>query len=580
MKNLIFRELLLISHCEKRARRIKFHPKVTIIKGGNDTGKSSVIKSIYAALGANSVQMHPEWKKADVFLLLIFELNGTTYKIYRMRERFAIFTIDDRLLGTYKKVGSELAPKIADLFNFKLTLVDREQKEVVPPPAYLFIPFYLDQDSSWSRSMSSFSGLQQVPKWRKDVIYYHTGIKPNEYYQLRAKYRVMENEKSEPLGQERLLVKFKERFGKEAVNNAVNLDVNVFESEVKELMSKCDKLKLTEEKFRQKLFELESERIRLEAQKKIITHAQKELDADYLFTNTLPVDDIVACPTCGQEYENCFAERFSIANDHQKCVTLLQDILTRLDGLNGKIAEHRKTIRETKNEIDEIEVIMGRKSGDITLVTLLKSMSSEYITSAIADDLKVVRTEISGIDASLRETSEELKKYDDKKHFATICQYYKEVMEKNLVNLNVTKLKPKSYSGIEREVKETGSDLPRAILAYNFAILATISKFGTAVMCPVVIDSPYQQDQDVKNYEGMLRFIRDNTPLGSQTIIGLVDDFNIDFKGDIITMDEKYHALSLNEYDEISSEVKYYETAIITSIELDTLPTEQQGTLF
>jgi len=300
MKNLIFRELLLISHNERRAKRIKFHPKVTIIKGGNDTGKSSVIKSIYAALGADSAKVHPKWKSAGVTFFLTFEVNGTTYKILRTGSRFALFTKNDLLLGTYKRITSELAPKLADLFDFKLILVDRKQQEVVPPPAYLCIPFYIDQESSWSKSMSSFDSLQQIPKWRKDVIYYHTGIKPNEYYQLRAKCRMMENGKAEPLVQERLLLKFKERFGKESLSNEVILDIKVFESEVKELMTKCDALKVKEEKYRQTLFELESERIRLDAQKRIIMHAQKELDADYLFTTALPVDDIVACPTCGQ----------------------------------------------------------------------------------------------------------------------------------------------------------------------------------------------------------------------------------------------------------------------------------------
>lgn len=563
MKNLIFRELLLISHSEKRARRIKFHPTVTIIKGENDTGKSSVIKSIYAALGANSAVVHPEWKKADVYLFLTFEVSGTTYKILRMRDRYALFTKNDVKVGTYKRITSELGPKLADLLNFKLVLVDKNEQEIVPPPAYLFVPFYIDQEHSWSKSMTSFDRLHQLPNWRKDVIYYHTGIKPNEYYQLRAKCRVMENNKVEPLGQERLLLKFKERFGKEALNNEVTLDVDVFESEIKDLMSKCDALKSKEEKFRNTLFELESERIRLEAQRNIVAHAQKELDADYLYTNTLPVDGVIACPTCGQEYENHFAERFNIANDHQKCVTLLQDILTRLDELNKKIAEHRKTLRETNVEIKEIDQIMNKKSGDITLITLLKSMSSEQITSSISENIQEVRTEIGEIDSRIRETLEEMKKFEDKERVAIICGYYKDVMGRNLYNLNVSNVSPKSYARIESTIKETGSDMPRAILAYNFAIMATIAKHGTSVMCPIVIDSPNQQDQDVKNYDGILKFIRDNVPSGSQTIIGLVDDYKIDFGGDVIQMREKWHALSQHEYDEIAAELKPFEVAII-----------------
>lgn len=567
MKNLIFRELLLISHSEKRARRIKFHPTVTIIKGENDTGKSSVIKSIYAALGANSAVVHPEWKKADVSLFLTFEVSGTTYKILRMRDRYALFTKNDIMLGTYKRVTSELGPKLADLLNFKLVLVDKKEQEIVPPPAYLFVPFYIDQEHSWSKSLTSFDRLQQIPNWRKDVIYYHTGIKPNEYYQLRAKCRVMENNKVEPLGQERLLLKFKERFGKEALNNEVMLDVDVFESEVKELMVKCDILKTKEEKFRKNLYELESERIRLEAQKNIVSHAQKELDADYLYTNTLPVDAVIACPTCGQEYENHFAERFNIANDHQKCVTLLQDILTRLDELNKKIVEHRKSLKETNVEINEIEQIMNKKSGDVTLLTLLKSMSTEHITSSITENIQEVRTEIGEIDSKIRETAEEMKKFENKDRVATICDYYKDMMGRNLYNLNVSNVSPKYYARIEAAIKETGSDMPRAILAYNFAIMATIAKHGTSVMCPIVIDSPNQQDQDIKNYDGILKFIRDNVPSGSQMIIGLVDDYNIDFGGAVVQMQEKWHALSQHEYDEIAAELKPFELSIMTSVE-------------
>ena len=58
MKSLQLENMLLVSHREKKARKIDFDPEVTVIKGENDTGKSSVIKSIQTAFGASPHNVH------------------------------------------------------------------------------------------------------------------------------------------------------------------------------------------------------------------------------------------------------------------------------------------------------------------------------------------------------------------------------------------------------------------------------------------------------------------------------------------------------------------------------------------
>ncbi len=44
-------------------------------------------------------------------------------------------------------VTKELSPFLADLLGFRLVMTDREDKTVLPPPAYIFAPFYVDQDT-------------------------------------------------------------------------------------------------------------------------------------------------------------------------------------------------------------------------------------------------------------------------------------------------------------------------------------------------------------------------------------------------------------------------------------------------
>ena len=51
MKRLMIRKLIVISQSESRSLEVPFEKGLNIILGGNKTGKSSIIKSIFTTLG-------------------------------------------------------------------------------------------------------------------------------------------------------------------------------------------------------------------------------------------------------------------------------------------------------------------------------------------------------------------------------------------------------------------------------------------------------------------------------------------------------------------------------------------------
>lgn len=75
MKRMIIKEIKLVSFLEEKAKKVIFHPNITVIKGDNHTGKSSLIKSIYWTFGADPKDLHPKWKNANVISLVKFSLD-------------------------------------------------------------------------------------------------------------------------------------------------------------------------------------------------------------------------------------------------------------------------------------------------------------------------------------------------------------------------------------------------------------------------------------------------------------------------------------------------------------------------
>ena len=63
MKRLTIKKLIVISQSESRSFEVPFKEGLNIIWGGNKTGKSSIIKSIFTTLGCECKRIENDWKK-------------------------------------------------------------------------------------------------------------------------------------------------------------------------------------------------------------------------------------------------------------------------------------------------------------------------------------------------------------------------------------------------------------------------------------------------------------------------------------------------------------------------------------
>ncbi|MEW7986724.1 MAG: hypothetical protein AB2799_13100 [Candidatus Thiodiazotropha sp.] len=558
MKNLRLESMLLVSHREKKARKILFDPEMTLIKGENDTGKSSIIKSIQYTFGANPHNLHKNWKNADVITLINFNLSGFTYYIYRHRSSFSLFDQSKNIIGTYSSVTNELAPQLAKLFDFRLKLTDRDGASVAPPPAYLMLPFYIDQDKGWTGTWCSFTNLSQFSYWKQRVAGYHFGIKPDKWYELEADKKNLEQKKEEPERQINAIQVVRDKTISEFSGVDFDLDIDNFRSEVNELLRRCNVLKKKEQKYKNEILNLKTERIRIEAQIEIVSRTHDELSEDYKYSSK--IDDVVDCPTCGAHYNNSFSERFNIAQDAETCVDLLSSLREDLSNIDKDISKSEAKMHEAKKSKTEINRLLAQKQGDIKLKDLIELEGKKSLLSHLDKESIEYTKVISDINTKIDGISKKMDKFDDPERRKRIIHEYGESLRKNTIKLSVHSLDDNVYKNITPLIEESGSDLPRAILAYFFTAIEAIETNGNATFFPIVIDAPNQQEQDKENLNKILRFIKDNRPKDKQLVLGLVDSGDVEFDGVTLEFDKKYSVLDEEYYQVGAEEMKHFET--------------------
>lgn len=551
MKNLKLRRLLLLSRIEAKARKEKFDADITVVFGENDTGKSHLIKSIYGAFGADASVVNEKWHKASVTTMLEFSVDDTIYSILRFDDQFALFDVADNLLWTGTSLVREVGPKVAELLDFTIQLATKSNDFVVPPPQFCFLPFYQDQDRGWDDTWGSFKSLSMIPDFKKSILEYHTGIRPREYYNAKAQRAEAQREQNELKAERRALERATARLRNGRSPVTVTFSPELFEKQIQQLLGELNELRAIYDGVKGKISELQSRRAVLVEEIEIARVALAELDADVKFTQNL-ADAQVVCPTCNTIHENNFASRFSLISDADACRGFLASARHSLVEVEADVTRQIQSLRTYEDRIGRIDALLDEQRGEVKLRDMLTDESERIIDATIAAERAVIDEGISGWRTKEEEAAALMRTHSSAKRKAEIVAFYAKKLSAFAVELGVT-FRTAAKTSVSPKINETGSYGPRAILAYHFALLHTIREFTSSCLCPIILDTPLQQDQDENNAAAIIAFALKNRPRDMQLVLGTVSMHGVQYDGHAINPQVKESLLRQDEFDAVNS---------------------------
>ncbi|WP_457091824.1 hypothetical protein, partial [Microvirga sp. P5_D2] len=494
---------------------------------------------------------HPRWGKANVKALLTFNVDGARFRALRSGDRVAVFDAENRLLISTTSFTSELGPFFAKLLDFKLVLSNRKGAPETPPPAYAFLPFYVDQDAGWAKPLSSFDRLQQYANFKKFLIEFHSGIRPNRYYELIADKKKLEIEKRELEHDHRVVQKAVARLGLEPSFDGIELSYASHEDAIDGFLVRLKVLREIRQARALELSDILDLRTTLNEQASIVQASVNELAMDAEWASDDARDEI-PCPTCGTRHQNNFANRFSILRDREECLEFLSNTNRKVRGLSRRVEELQETIRSTDKTVSEIQEILERQHGDVTLKDVIESEGRRAAFDVFASQLRDLQGAIGNKIAAASSINDEIKKLNDPAIKRKVENYYASLMGKYLRSLNFLDPDNDAITKITGKIVETGSEHPRLLLAYILSLSDTIHRFTTSFTAPLVIDSPVQQEQDRTNAPAIVKLVTSKRPNGGQTIIGTISLHGIELTdAKKIVFEEKKSALQAAEYSNV-----------------------------
>ncbi len=555
MSHFFINRLVVVSPQSRKARRINFHPKCTVITGPNDTGKSSLIKTLVYAFGTEP-RMLREWKSTIGKVLVCFTVDDRSYKILREGDTFTVFGDHPKPIGVFTSVTNQLGPWLATLLNFGIKLTDNSGALITPPPAFLLLPYYFDQDTSWTASWNSFTRLQQIKDWRRDLIEYHVGLKPNEYYATKGSHLKAKTELAKVEAAQKVLKGVRDQIADEYKEVHFDIDLEAFQEEIKELLVSCAGLQKEADKIKAELVGYYTDKMELESQIEVVTSALKEISSDYHFLENQ--SDHIDCPTCGAAYRASFGEVFGIARDEGKCEHLLHALREELDVVLKQIDRMSRDHRKQEVEIAHIKSILDRRQAEVQLKDLIDAESKKKLKSVLQAKYEASGKELFALVERIQTLQTQLNAFVDKPRREEIKKHFQQLMRRNLAELSVSGMSAQETSDYTVKILNQGSDQPRALLAYGASIFALMRERSSSTFCPIIIDSPIQQEQDIPNHQRIVTFIRDRRPPDSQLILGIVDDKGVDFGGDVIRLTDKHSVLREDEFEDAYAEIAPY----------------------
>ncbi|WP_156292694.1 hypothetical protein [Serratia oryzae] len=570
MRNLTFQRLVLISDSKRLANQFTFPKRLNLITGkDNSIGKSTLAKSLLWSLGCDPI-FDQEWKSNDIKSILYFTLNNKEYFTCRGSHSI-IFGAIDGTAKRYINVTGEYSKDFSDLINFRMKLPNRIDGTLeTPPPAYYYLPFYIDQIKSWSSPWDSFENLGQYANWKTSLIKYFTGFLKPEHFDIEETIYEFGIIKKESVVK---IEKFNNAAYVIADNSAVSpiaLDNEEFSRIQEEINTELQELISYQMNLYDAQATITSNIYDLERQYELATSSANELEEDYKFAvESIPTDNL-ECPLCGTLHDNSLPNRALLLSEKDSLLDEAKSITSKIAELKSSLAKLNEDAQFATNEIERInkKYITDDNTNEKGLIAqVINTISTENVSRNIQVKIDNEDLKISKANSSITELKKDQRKILSTKDKEELNSAFMSKLLGNIEALGSTGInlnKVKSPTDYKQLLGGGAAEAARGLLAYQLSVLQQIHGVKTCIVPPFVIDTPNQQEQAGHRYETIIKELMRSVPKDYQIILcAMENDALNEFKHDANVIElNSNRLLNASQYDSLRAEYKDIQLAV------------------
>lgn len=541
VKEVYFQSILIADLLKNTARFQEFSKGLNVVTSvDNHVGKSSLLKALYYTLGAE-VDYDPVWDKNTKLYIATIHVDDEIYRIARLMKRFAVFHFD-KLISITDSVTKELSPLLGDIFDFAVYLPNKESEKVeMAPPAFTFMPYYIDQDKGWSGLYNSFSSIEQYKKPdRIKSLYYHLNIYTKSTVELMAKRDWLKDELE-------TLQKESERL--QVILTALNGEMeNLPPADNMEELE--EQLEIPKERIRLLMNQVGETRNVVQEEEIALTQHQRQL---HIVQNyQLPIADkgtqtVYTCPHCGYTFDeeifNIVRTNYSEQNEEYLC----QQIQLIIDSVSQRLAFAKERYVSLMEELKREEEAFHAEKDEFELYVRRRGLQDSV--RRFSGDLNRVRIRNAEITAEIKEISKEIRRLPNKKD---VEEKYIECVRLNIIALDAWNPAYEGNIKLLQPIKAQGTLENKIILAQFVGLFQTMDYFkSSATRFPFVVDSPRAKEASLTSSKDILKMIAQLEML-PQIILATIDfeDFKDEIKTPttVITLTEQRKLLRDSDY--------------------------------
>ncbi|MCU6738978.1 hypothetical protein OCV55_09895 [Clostridium ammoniilyticum] len=569
MKRLLLKKLIVISRSEQSSLEVPFKKGLNIILGGNKTGKSSLIKSIFTALGCDCSKIEKDWKNLISTYLLYFKYGDEQYCVLRCGKEFSIMKEEKNnytcVINTEK--FQLFCDKLMEIFEVNMQCVISNNSEIINVTTPLLFRFqYIDQDDGWSDIGNEFKNVRYIKDWKGDTNKFITGYLNNDYYKLKAKKIQLSNDKEEKLKE----LKSNEMFvnsishdlkKKSQLENLNQLNtVDDVQKKLIKLRNDTDDLRKKEYSIKEKMIKLDNnifmKKIELNNIYKNIEETQKDISF------AMEQDEEIICPICGTKHKNSLNEQLNLSaglENSEKLRNILED---KINNFKEQLMNFNNEYEDIKNKILKNEELIKDSKEMLSYEELYKNKGKYELYNKCKQELVKIESKYKNLIGEIGALDEQIKEIKSKKRKNEITMQLKDKCKTfaEKINLPLTYIK---FRDLVQVIDHTGSETPRLVYMYQSALYLYNLERGENPFNFYVIDTPNQQGQDEDNLECIFKSMELLLSNKGQVIVGTERKTGLEEKANnIINLSTKRKCLNSEKYNEHINQLQSYQQII------------------